>query len=104
MFDIAHRWVCLEGSKSFWDNAHPCENEHRAGEVDRGSGRRGVTFGSTAQGCSFRWAALTLAIGQGVRTTRDDEMAQDPRSRELRGNRILDALPSDVRERVFGHL
>ena len=31
-------------------------------------------------------------------------MAQDPRSRELRGNRILDALPSDVRERVFGQL
>jgi len=31
-------------------------------------------------------------------------MAQDPRSREFRGNRILDALPSDVRERVFSHM
>jgi len=31
-------------------------------------------------------------------------MAQDPRSREVRGNRILDALPSDVRERVFSQL
>ena len=31
-------------------------------------------------------------------------MSQDGRSRELPGNRILDALPTDVRERVFAQL